>query len=179
MTALTQALHEKFLAALGGDAVMTSVSVREKPLLVDQGHPYPARLRIYLYSLVGGAGEARRREYKAVLRVPGQATNEYGSFDYSDRRFTLLVAYSVLLNVFVLWDASLHARFKNGGNIQVRDETVVSALGSGYAEQVRRLTGGVNELVIACRPDRLGEALPRRIATTGGVSEAQWAIFPT
>ena len=179
MTAATEALHRRFLEALGGDAVAASAPLREKPLLVDQTNPHPARLRVYLYSLVGGAGEARRREYKAVLRVPGQPVGAYGSFHHADGRYTLLVAHSRLLDVFVLWDASLHPRFKNGGNIQVRDETVVSALGSGYAEQVRRLTGGIGELVIACRPERLREALTRRVASTGGVSEAGWAISPS
>lgn len=178
MSSRTEVLHQHLLAALGSDTVVVSSSLRNKPLLVDLRHPFPARLRIYIYSLVGGAGEARRREYKAVLRVPGQAANGYGSFDHSDGRFTLLTAYSLPLNVFVIWDASLHSEFKSGTNVQVRDETVITALGRGYAEQVRRLTKGVSELVIACRPERFDEALIQRIATTGGVSEAQWAISP-
>ena len=78
---------------------------------------------IYLYSLVVG-GKSRPGEFKAVLRVPGQVVGEYGTFDHSGSRLAVLAAYREDLDVFVLWDASLHERFKHGGNMQVKDSVV-------------------------------------------------------
>jgi hypothetical protein len=130
-----------------------------------------------MYTLVGGVGTKRANEFKAILRVPGQPVGKYGSFDFSDDRLAVLVAYRPELDVFVLWDASLHARFKNGGNIQVRDTTVFTAAASGRAEQARNLTGNVREVVIACQSWTLERALEDRIAWTGGAPEAKWATF--
>ena len=56
-----------------------------------------------------------------MLRVPGQVVGEYGAFDHSGGRIAVLAAYRNDLDVFVLWDASIHERFKHGGNMQVKD----------------------------------------------------------
>jgi len=132
-----------------------------------------------MYTLVGGAGERARREYKVVLRVPAQAVGEYGSFDQSGGRFTTVVGYDGNLEVFVLWDASLHPRFKNGGNLQVRDEVVGKAAATGTAEAIRMLTGGAQEVVLACQAPELTRALRARIAATGGLGEGECASFLT
>jgi len=120
----------------------------------------------------------RRHEYKAVLRVPGQEVGEYGSFDHSGDRLALLVGYRDELDVFVLWDTSLHAKFKNGGNIQVRDATVHRAAAFGRADQIRELSSGASELVIACTSRGLAGAICDRLLTTGGLSEGEWPISP-
>jgi hypothetical protein len=148
-----------------------------KPLLLDLGHPYPARLRVYLYSLVHGPGERRRREYKVVLRIPGQHVNEYGAFDHSDGRFSIVAGYDATLDVFVLWDAVLHPRFKNGGNLQVRDEAVRAAAALGAAQQIRNLSSGQRELVLACQSSTLPRALVARVASTGGLGKDECAGF--
>jgi hypothetical protein len=173
LSGVTQRLHFAFLAALG-EVVVEHTDVGEKPLCVDLQLPNPPRLRVYAYSLVGGMGTVRPTEYKAVLRVAGQEVGAYGSFDHSSDRFVLVVGYRQDLDVYVLWDASLHPRFKNGGNIQVHANTVHSAAASGWATQRRSLTGGSGELVIACRSARLCEAINERIRWTGGVAEDEW-----
>jgi hypothetical protein len=172
MNSVTQELHHAFLQPLGIAAVSHS-SLDAKPFTVDLALPLPPRLRVYMYTLVGG-GVNRRHEYKAVLRVPGQEVGAYGSFDHSGDRLALLVAYREDLDVFVLWDASLHAKFKNGGNIQVRDATVHRAAALGRSDQVRVLSTGVRELVIACQSTHLAEAIDDRVASTGGVAEGEW-----
>lgn len=174
MTAITEELHRAFLRPLG-DAVLRHSPAGDKPLSVDLALPNPPRLRVYMYTLVGGVGTVRPNEYKAVLRVPGQAVGAYDSFDHSDGRLALVVGYRADLDVFVFWDASLHPRFKNGGNIQVRDTTVHEAAAIGRAEQRRPLSSKVTEVVIACQSWNLAQAIDDRVAWTGGVKEGQWA----
>jgi hypothetical protein len=174
--AITRELHRAFVAPLEGSLVRCS-DIAAKPLLLDLSYPHPPRLRVYLYSLVHGAGERQRREYKVVLRTPGQPLNQYGRFDHSDGRFTIVAGYDAGLDVFVLWDAVLHPRFKNGGNLQVRDEAVRTAAALGVAEQVRNLNTGERELVLLCQSATLGRALDARLASTGGLGEGECAGF--
>jgi hypothetical protein len=174
---VTLALHSAFLAPLTPETIHGELST--KPLLVDLGYPHPPRLRVYLYSLVHGPGERKRHEYKIVLRTPGQPLNQYGAFDHSGGRFTVVAGYDPDLDVFVLWDAVLHPRFKNGGNLQVRDEVVRAAAALGTAEQIRNLSSGHRELVLACQSPTLGRALVARVASTGGLGKDECGGFLT
>jgi hypothetical protein len=171
---VSESLNEAFLRSLG-KGVLSHSQVGEKPLCVDLASPLPPRLRVYMYSLVGGVGTVRPNEYKAVLRVRGQRVGEYDSFSHAQGRFALVVGYRGDLDVFVLWDACLHPRFKNGGNIQVRDDVVHKAAAVGRAEQKRALPSGAVELVIACQSWNLAQAVSDRVACTGGVKEDGWA----
>lgn len=175
-TSITRALHLAFVAPLAGSVTACS-DMATKPLLLDLAFPNSARLRVYLYSLVHGAGERQRREYKVVLRTPGQPLDQYGAFDHSDGRFTIVAGYDAALDVFVLWDAVLHPRFKNGGNLQVRDDAVRTAAAVGVAEQIRNLSSGQRELVLACQSSTLSRAIGARIASTGGLGESECAGF--
>lgn len=173
---ITARLGRCFLEPFG-DAVQHHSDVQSKPLMVDLRFPHPPRLRVYLFTLVHGAGEQRRREYKVVLRTRGQPIGEYGGLDHSDDRFTVLAGYDAALDVFVLWDAVLHPRFKNGGNLQVRDDVVRTAAALGVAEQIRRLAGGSRELVLACQSSTLPRAIEARVASTGGLGENECGGF--
>jgi len=124
-----------------------------------------------MYSLIGGVGTVRPNEYKASLRLRGQPTNQHDSFDHSDDRFALVVAYRADLDVFVFWDVSLHPRFTNGTNIQVRDTTVHTAAALGWAEQVRSLPNKSPEMVIACQSSNLRKAIDERVSFTGSVRD--------
>jgi len=134
--------------------------------------PLPPSLRVYAYNLVGGIGTKRDFEYKAVLRVPNHPVGEYRSFDHSGDRIALLIAYEEDLDVWVMWDASMHPRFKNGGNIQIRTDTVMMAAATGVATQERRLSGGRRETVFACTTASLPKVLIRRVDATGGAVDA-------
>lgn len=169
MSAVTTRLHQAFLDALG-TYVQTHGDLETKPLEVDLALPLPQRLRVYLYSLVVG-GKSRPGEFKAVLRVPGQLVGEYGTFDHSGNRLAVLAAYREDLDVFVLWDASLHERFKHGGNVQVKDSVVARAAATGWAEQRRPLRSGITEIVFACRSTSMPRAISARNTWTGGVVE--------
>jgi hypothetical protein len=173
MTAVTVGLHKKFLDPLR-DLLIAHGDLNLKPLTIDLALPHPPRLRLYMYSLVDGTGSKRRDEYKAVLRLRGQESGTYESFDHSGGRLALLVGYRSDLDVFVLWDASLHARFKNGGNIQIRAGTVHTAAATGRAEQERTLSSGVSEVVIACQSWNLVNGVHDRVAWTGGATGDEW-----
>lgn len=168
MSALTVRLHRAFLDALAGH-VLVYGDLTIKPLNLNLALPLPQRLRLYLYSLVVG-GKSRPGEFKAVLRVPGQVVGEYGSFDHSGDRLAVLAAYHDDLDVFVLWDASLHERFKYGGNMQVRDTIITQAAATGWAEQHRSLRSGITEMVFACRSHSLPRAIASRVTWTGGTT---------
>src|SRR4051812_38125918 len=99
MSTITKDLHKAFLRPLG-DALIRHTNVMEKPLCVDLTLPNPPRLRVYMYTLVGGVGTVRPNEYKAVLRVPGQVVGSYDSFDHSGGRLAVLVGYRADLDVF-------------------------------------------------------------------------------
>lgn len=178
MSAITAGLHSAFVNALDGRLLQHS-SLNDKPLLLDLKLPSPPRLRLYMYSLVAG-GAYRKDEYKSVLRVPNQPVGEYGSFDHSDDRFILLVGFEASLDVFVLWDASLHYQFKNGGNIQVRQTTVLRAAASGFAQQRRTLGGRRKEVVYACQSTTLLDVLDKRLGSTGLVEDSgTWQVLQT
>ncbi len=173
MSALTSVLHAAFLGPFGTRARVIG-STADKPLLVDLELPLPPHLRVYMYSLVGSGGRTRQGEYKAVLRLRGHQVGTYRSFDNSDGRLALAIGYRADLDVFVLWDSSLHPRFKNGGNIQVSVDTVMRAASTGYAEQRRRLVNlRTVEIVLACRSGRLVDTVERRVALTGGADEVR------
>lgn len=165
MSLITADLHNAFVRPFF-DRVLRHSELGQKPLDLDLQAPLPPRLRVYMYTLVEG-GANRRNEYKAVLRVPGQPRGEYGSFEHKEGRFTMLAAYDATLDVFVLWDASIHFRFKNGGNIQVREKTVLNAAATGFARQWRVLAEKRAELVLACQSATLSRALNERLLTTG------------
>lgn len=158
----TPDLHGVFIDALKS-AVEWHSDFTRKPLDVDLRLPLPPRLRVYMYNLVNSDGRKRRDEHKAVLRVPGQRQGEYGSFEYPEDRIVLLCGYRSDLGVFVLWDAALHPRFKWGGNIQVKSDTVFDALTEGIAAQARSLTSGRTEIVLASRAEDLAACLDRRL----------------
>lgn len=178
MTRITAALHSAFLRPFGQSVVWHS-PLGDKPLCVNLALPHPQKLRVYMYSLVGGHGTVRPNEYKSVLRLRGQAVGEYASFDQNDERLVLVVGYRGDLDVFVLWDACLHPRFKNGGNIQVRDMVVHKAAAGGRAEQVRQLPSGAAELVIACQSWSLVQAVSDRVAWTGGCEDVYGVVVGT
>ncbi|HEY3546008.1 MAG TPA: hypothetical protein VGK17_07930 [Propionicimonas sp.] len=167
MTAITVEVHTRFIGALG-DRVLRHGDVGSKPLDVDLAPPLPTSVRLYMFSLVEG-GASRPHEYKAVLRVPGQRVGEYASFKHGGHRLAVLCAYRDDLDVFVVWDASLHPRFKQGGNVRVDKDVVLRGAATGWAEQRRRVRLVRSwETIYACQPRYLERALRESMLTGGG-----------
>ena len=173
MSLRTPQLQRRFLAPFDG-AVLGHSDLKTKPLEVDLARPNPPLLRVYLFNLIGGVGTLRDWEYKVSLRAPGQEVGEYASFSYADGRVAMLIGYRDDLDVFVLWDASLHPQFKHGGNVAVHTNTVLAAASAGVATQPRRCRlMNTTELVLACQSSTLVETVVQRVMLTGGVADAE------
>jgi hypothetical protein len=77
------------------------------------------------------------------------------------------MGYNSELQAFILWDADLHDAppgytFSRG--VQAPPGVVFKAVATGLAEEKRRLKAvGRVETIIAARPERLAEAIKRRV----------------
>ncbi|WP_299048858.1 helix-turn-helix domain-containing protein [uncultured Tateyamaria sp.] len=162
-------LHRRFLKALGEKAQSNS-EIERKPLEVDLSTPMPSRIRVYLFNVTRPPGGRPLGEHKVQLIIPGQKRGERANFDQTDGRIVLLAGYAAEEDVFVLWDAGLYADFAWSRNVQVKAATLIEASAGRVAEQGRRLrpTDGeaVTETLLACPPQRLCDAILRRVEIT-------------
>jgi hypothetical protein len=171
-----ESLHEAIIDALD-EAVVDFSDPNERPLALDLVPPNYRRLRLYAYPLVAGTGTKRDGEFKVNVRIPGTKPGEYAAFDYSDGRIPVVIGYHAELDAFVLWDATMKARIKHAGNLQVRVSTVHQAVVDGWAYQLRRCRGtDLREVLIACRSWNLLRALNERILYSGGRPEDQCPV---
>jgi hypothetical protein len=154
-------LHRAFIAALEPRVVHHS-DIEKKPLALDCTHPMPPRLRAYLYNVTHPPGARTDGEHKVQLIVPGQPRGGVGTFDASGNRFVLLCGYEADLGIFVLWDADQYPIFTYSRNVQVRRDTLHTALIAGMSEQARYLRGGHVDVVVAARSDALADAVALR-----------------
>jgi excisionase family DNA binding protein len=174
MSALTERvsqteLHRRFLRALG-NGVRSHTDLEAKPLEADLAAPLPPRIRLYIYNATRPPGGRPVGEHKVQLIVPGQKRGERASFDQGDGRIVLLGGYAAEDNVFILWDAGLYTDFAWSRNVQVKASTIIQAYAGRIVEQERRLRPGdgeaVTETLLACPPERLAEAIVRRVEIT-------------
>jgi hypothetical protein len=167
---VTQAeLHRRFIKALGG-SVRNHTSLDQKPLEAELASPLPSRVRLYIFNASRPPGGRPVGEHKIQLIVPGQRRGERASFDQTGGRIVLLAGYTAEEDVFVLWDAGLYNDFAWSRNVQVKATTIIEATAGKIAEQERRLRpadgGAVTETLLACPPERLPDALVRRVEIT-------------
>lgn len=162
-------LHRRFLDALG-DRVLEHGDLSAKPLDARLAPPLPARIRLYIFNATRPPGGRPLGEHKVQLIVPGQCRADRGSFDQTGGRIVLLAGYAAEEEVFILWDAGLYADFAWSRNVQVRAGTIIEATAGKIAEQERRLRPASGqaetEVVLACPPERLADALERRVEIT-------------
>ncbi|MDJ0628568.1 MAG: helix-turn-helix domain-containing protein [Rhodobacter sp.] len=167
---VTQAeLHRRFIAALG-EKVHSHNDFDQKPFEAKLASPLPPRIRLYIFNATRPPGGRPLGEHKVQLIVPGQKRGDRANFDQSGGRIVLLAGYAAEEDVFILWDAGLYQDFAWSRNVQVKAETIIEASAGRIAEQERRLRPAdgtaVTERLLASRPERLVEALARRIAIT-------------
>jgi hypothetical protein len=157
-------LNSVFLSGLGR-AVSRHNGLSSKPLELDLAHPFPLRLRVYLYNATFPPGGRTLGERKIQLIVPGQPRGARGNLDHADGRIVLLVGYESDVDVFILWDAGTYRNFPYSMNVQVNPETVFAAFAGRIAFQtrLRRTPEIINEIVVCVSRERLLEAIPERI----------------
>jgi len=162
-------LHRRFLAALG-NGVRSHAELDSKPLEAELASPLPPRIRLYIFNATRPPGGRPLGEHKIQLIVPGQGRDERGNFDHGGGRIVLLAGYAAEEDVFVLWDAGLYSDFAWSRNVQVKAPTIIEATAGKIAEQERRLrpadSPAVTETLLACRPERLADAIIRRVEMT-------------
>lgn len=131
--------------------------------------PFSVRLKglgsfsLYAFTLTAPPGGRPTGEYKVQLIVPTQARGERGSLDFAPGAFTVIVGWSEVDEVFVLWDAYAHQTFAYSQNLQVPGRAVWLARTEGLYTTERRLRGGRGiETVVVCRRDTLRTALSER-----------------
>ena len=161
----TAKLNELFVANLGKSACISG-RITDKPLLVDADIPVRVKLRVYLYNCTNPPGGRASDEYKSQIIVPGQERGSRGNFDYSDDRIVILGACAQLApdpdsSVFVFWDPMCHTNFAYSANIQVKSDVLIRA----FTEPVSFGKKNTGEVIVACRPQHLCQALKARIST--------------
>ncbi|MFD9096418.1 hypothetical protein [Streptomyces collinus] len=128
-------------------------------------------MRIYLYNATQHPSERQHGAFRVQLSsrdnpVPMTDPQRY-TFNRSDGIRCLLMGYNSELQAFILWDADLHDAppgytFSRG--VQAPPGVVFKAVATGLAEEKRRLKAvGRVETIIAARPERLAEAIKRRV----------------
>lgn len=159
-------LHRRSIDALGS-SIIEHGPVETKPFEARLSSPLPHRIRLYIFNATRPPGGRPVGEHKVQLIVPGQGRSDRGRFDQSGGRIVLLAGYAAEEDVFVLWDAGLYTDFAWSRNVQVKASTIMEAFGGKIAEQERRLRPSdgqaFTETVLACPPERLAEAIARRL----------------
>lgn len=158
-------LHERFIAAIGSDAVVAAATDTAGELVVELRPPLPRRVRVYIYNATNPPGGRTTPEHKIQLTLVSQGRGQRGNFDRADVDFVLLCGYVPEEDVFVFWDAALHVDFAYSKNLQVRSENVVGAAAAGVKVRQERSLRTDSETVI-CVPSRLvADAIAERFAS--------------
>ncbi|MFG2822618.1 hypothetical protein ACGFX4_24675 [Kitasatospora sp. NPDC048365] len=151
--------------------IPTDTALRAKPLLLKLAPPLPPRLRIYLYAATQHASERQSGTFRIQLSnkdnpVLDTKPQRY-TFDRTDGVRCLLLGYNEALHTFILWDADLHDAapgYPYSKGVQAPPSVVYSAVSRGIAEEKRQLKKpNRSETIIAAQPDRLAEAIERRV----------------
>lgn len=159
-------LHEKLIAAIGTDVVLSASTDSAGELEVELLPPLPGRVRIYVYNATNPPGGRPTPEHKIQLILRGQRRGERADFNESGVDLVLLCGYVGEHDIFVLWDASLHRNFSHSKNLQVKTENVIAAAAGTRVRQERRLATG-SEIVICAPPSQLMRAILERSAGSG------------
>jgi hypothetical protein len=158
-------LHRTLILSLDR-YVITHSDISGKPLEIDLHLPLPSRIRVYLYNATVPPGGRSTGEHKIQLIVPGQARGQRGNFDHSDGRMPVLMGYASAMDVLIVWDAGLYEDFSYSRNVQVKANTIHEAFAGNMARQVRELSNGQSEIVLAAASRKAPELLIERYKLT-------------
>jgi len=156
-------LNQLFVDGLGS-TVQSVSNMKDYPILIDLHSPFPLRLRVYLFNCTNPPGGRSLDEYKIQIILPGQKRRCRAELDYSDGRMPILAAFASIdgnanNGVFAIWDADMHKDFAYSTNMQVKAETIISAMCEMVSESARSNT----EIILAARPQNLLSAIKRRV----------------
>jgi predicted neuraminidase len=156
----TTAIHQIIIDKLGNGAKLLSDPLK-KPLILETTGAKSHKFRIYSFNCNNPPGGRPDNEYKIVLNV-GQDKGQRGNFDNSDGCIAIVLGYVFDYDVFVLWDTRKHINFAFNKNLQVKGDTVLSALANRMSFQERKTKQGL-ETIVAVRSSFLYEGLLKRV----------------
>lgn len=161
-------LHRRFIKDLGGAVISCppDFDLGRKPVEVQARVPLPPDIRAYLYTLTTHAQERKDGTYRAQLILPGQVRGMRARLDFSGA-FVVLGAYEPVLDLYVMWDALRYDEDDGvaySRNVQVDDSKLHEAIVQGLSVQTRTVRSRLypRERIIACRSDRLADAIALR-----------------
>ncbi|WP_342770983.1 hypothetical protein [Microbacterium bovistercoris] len=159
----TKRANQLFASGLEHYAASATAHLTDKkPFDIPMLSPFPPLLRVYMFTLTTHPSERQEGAYRIQITLPQQRRH----FDTTDDPFLILAGYEPNLEVFALWDALAHDEgqgITHSKGVQIREETLLTALSQGVACQRRTLRrSGDTETVVAARPDALPEALELR-----------------
>ena len=159
----TSELHDRFVAAVGSQALVDASTDASGELVVELRPPLPARIRVYIYNATNPPGGRSTPEHK--IQLTRQRRGGRGRLAGSGGDLVLICGYVAEHDVFVFWDAGLRIDFAYSTNLQVRTTNVEAAATSGVrARQDRRLKTGME--VVICAPSQLvAEAIEERASS--------------
>ena len=157
-------LHQTVISALDG-IITNDPDIQERPLEINLKHPFPSKLRIYLYTVTKAGGSRPSDEFNIQVFIPGTERGESGSFDHSDDRLVVLLGYHQGSDVFVFWDAYMHSVFSFSETVQVKWEAIEEAVNEGVSTQTRHLKAG-DEVVVVGNRASLTKAILKRVRLT-------------
>lgn len=159
----TQQANRIFASSLAGCCdPSNALDLDKKPFDLHMLPPLPPHLRVYMFTMTTHPSERQAGAYRIQIILPKKNRH----FDTTDGPFIILAGFDPDLGIFALWDAEAHDVGKgipHSKGVQVKEDTLLTALSEGVACQQRSLRGsGESETVVASRPDTLSAALELR-----------------
>lgn len=123
-------LQNRFIEHLGNNVEVVS-DVKLWPLLI-RLKKMNISLAVYLFPNTNPPGGRRSGEYKFQLKVPNSKSGGRYDFDYT-LGLPLLISYTALYDVYIIYDANRHTNFAWSSNVQSRVEFISKACIDGMA----------------------------------------------
>lgn len=138
------------------------LELNTKPFDLRLPLPLPPLVRVYMFTMTTHPSERQEGAYRIQVILPNRSRH----FDATGDPFVILAGYEPNLGIFALWDAAAHdvgSGIPHSKGVQIREDTLLTALSNGLATQTRSLRGsGEPETIVACRQDAVPEALGLR-----------------
>jgi len=153
-------LHAKLLAGLPAGTTAETPDHRIHPL--EANVPGFGPLRAYLWTITADHSAPGARppgEHKIQLILDDQRRSTRGRLDRGGA-YTVLLGFSAEFGVFCAWQAELYSEFAYSRNVQVREERLSEAMGSGWAvASPRQMQSGEEEVRVAFSAGNLSQFL--------------------
>jgi putative restriction endonuclease len=141
-----------------GYAVVNDYRPRDRPAILDiVGKDDAATLRVFCWNVTSGGRGRAVDEYRVQTTRPGQVP-----LFQPGAHVNLVLGFEEARDLFVAWDAEKHLNPGGSSSLQVPLDMLEAAAISGFESRARPLAGDEIEVVVALRPELIGEYLEIR-----------------